>query len=505
MRHLKFAAQRTALLGALALALPGLALAHDLSGSWSVSGKDRNGNYRGTATLRQDPGGNVTGTLALEYVRWDWASTSYKPTGVTTGANLTGRLVGQTFTGKRTQTAGLSGVLVGGAALEFNVTYGLSLSNTPNAKGSRLRSFGGRYDGSRGRDTLADHDPSGSVTPPPPPAGDNRITVGPKLLAVPGTPAAGRLPLEVVVAGAGDAQLTVTGPGRLLRDGAALTGAVTLAPGTHKLQVEGTADGKVSFALARGGATLASASSDSTVERLYLILMGYQGAEEDYLEGDIGTVIANVVPNLPGYARIEDGNSFDQGKIDKALEDPATPRRVVIDWSTSREDMFRYFARGTIRGVTWGSHGFMEPFPGCPDNELKRFESRIWTCPPGQPALTDKKNFTREWMAALALSAKTHGKLDFALMHSCCTGGIGAAGGPGSYRDELWHYTTAETLTRAKTVLGDPLPTYDQVEYYSFRALEAHVTYVKAYDGASYFGLHDVSWSAIKGSLRPTR
>jgi hypothetical protein len=502
MRHLKFAA----MLGALALGLPGLAFAHDLSGSWSVSGKDRNGNYRGTATLRQDPGGNVTGTLALEYVRWDWPSTSYKPTGVTTGASLTGRLVGQTFTGKRTQTAGLSGVLVGGSALEFNVTYGLSLSNTANAKGSKLRSFGGRYDGSRGRDSLADHDPTGSVTPPPPPpTGDNKITVGAKLLAVPGTPAAGRQPVEVVVAGTGDAQLTVTGPGRLLRDGAALTGAVTLAPGTHKLQVEGTADGKVSFALARAGATLASASSDSTVERLYLILMGYQGAEEDYLEGDIMKTITNIVPSLPGYTRIEDGSAFDQAKIDRALEDPATPRRVVIDWSTTREEMFRYFARGTIRGVTWGSHGFMEPFPGCTDAELSTFESRIWSCPPGQPALTEKKNFTREWVTALAVSARTHGKLDFALMHSCCTGGIGAAGGPGSYRDEVWHYTAADTKSRAMTVLGDPLPTYDRLTYKSFNELAPHVTYLKTYDGASYFGLHDVSWSAIKGSLRPTR
>src|SRR5690606_8651938 len=90
-------------------------------------------------------------------------------------------------------------------------------------------------------------------------------------------------------------------------------------------------------------------------------------------------------------------------------------------------------------------------------------------------------------------------KLDFVLMHSCCTGGIG------SYADEVWDYTDYTTKSRARQVLGDPLPTWDRLRYNSFDALGPHVSYLKTYVGPAYFGLHDVSWSAIRGSLQPSR
>lgn len=488
----------------LVLALSTAALANDLSGSWKVDGTDKTGRYRGTATVTKDAGGAYTGTLTFDYVRWDWSSFSYKPTGKKGGAKLEGRLTGLTFRGTRTTLAGLAGGVLNSTGQTFNVTYGLARSEQPNEHGSNLKSLGGRYDGQNGRESLTGHSAGGATPPTPPtPVGGSQITLGAKLLAVPGTPEAGRQPLVVVVGvaspTAGDAELTLSGPGRLLRDGAALSGAVRLASGTHRLQIEGTGDGLVTVSLKRGGTELVRATSQSNVERLYAILMGYQGAEVDYLDGDIGQVIDRVVPRLAGYARVEDGKSFDQSKIDRAIDDPANHKKVLIDWCVTQGDLLRYLKRGTLRGIHWGSHGFMEPFPGCPDSELDMFESRVWSAVAGAPQTGDAKNFTRVWLAEIAKSARQHGKLDFVLMHSCCTGGIG------SYAPEVWHYINAETKERCLRVLGDPLPTYDRLRYTSYKALQPHVNYLKTYDGPSYFGMHDVSWSSITGSLQPSR
>jgi hypothetical protein len=489
----------------LVLALSTAALANDLSGSWKVDGTDKTGRYRGTATVTKDASGAITGNLTFDYVRWDWSSFSYKPTGRKGGAKLEGRLTGLTFRGTRTTLAGLAGGVLNSTGQTFNVTYGVSRSDQPNEHGSSLRSFGGRYDGQSGRESLTGHNPGSTPTPPTPPTpvGGSQITLGAKLLAVPGTPEAGRQPLVVVVGvaspTAGDAELTLSGPGRLLRDGAALSGAVRLGAGTHRLQVEGTGDGLVTVTLKRGSTELARATSQSNVERLYALLGGYQGAEVDYLEGDMKKQIDNIVPHLAGYARVEDGTSYDQSKIDRALDDPANHKKVLIDWCVTREDLIRYLKRGTLRGITWGSHGYMEPWPGCPDSELDMFESRVWSSTAGAPQTGDAKNFVREWNEHLVKSARQHGKLDFVLMHSCCTGGIG------SYRDEVWNYINATTKSRALAVLGDPLPTYDRLRYTSFKAMQPSVNYLKTYDGPSYFGYHDVSWSAIRGSLQPSR
>lgn len=482
--------------GALALVLaasPAFGDDLDLSGTYTLTGKDRTGRFKGAATLTHDQNGRVLGNLRMDYEAWSWSSFSYRPTGRVGTARLDAQLRGHTLLGRRYTTTGLTDVISNlDAAESFAITYGVALDD------GKIKSVGGRFDDKRGQDSLRDHRPAAPTpTPTPTPSGNDRIQLPARLLAVPGTPEAGRQAFSVIVDGSA-ATLAVSGPGRILQSGAPVT-ELSLQPGTHQLQVEGSGDGVVTVSLRRGSSEVARATSTSAVERLYAILFGYQGPEVDYLPGDLTKTVNNIVPHLSGYARVEDGSSYDQSKIDQGLADPTNPRRVLIDWCVTRDDLFRYLRRGTLRGITWGSHGFMEPFPGCPDEELDMFESRVWTSPAGRPELTEKKNFVREWREALEASSRTHGKLDFVLMHSCCTGGIG------SYAHEVWDYTDSTSKSRARQVLGDPLPTYDRLRYTSFDALGPHVSYLKTYVGPSYFGLHDVSWSAIRGSLQPSR
>ena len=96
-------------------------------------------------------------------------------------------------------------------------------------------------------------------------------------------------------------------------------------------------------------------------------------------------------------------------------------------------------------------------------------------------------------------SQRTHGELDFILMHSCCTGGIG------SYAPEVWKYINAETKSRCEAALGSPLPEADRLRYASYDALDPFTSFIQTYDGPSYFGMWDVSWGPLKNSIRPTR
>jgi hypothetical protein len=460
----------------------------DVSGAWSLTGQDRQGAYTGRATATQAADGAVVIQLT-----WVYDADPTKKG----AARIEGKLKGLTLRGRRTVDGSVVGSIGGQAGQSWDVTYGVSLGLSPNGHGSRLRGLSGRYDKPHGRDRLADHDPSGGTPPPPPPpppAGQDTVSAPPQVMAVPGTPEAGWQAVTVRIQGA-PAQLRVDGPARLLRGGIpVVTGgaALELPAGEHALKLEGMADGEVTISLQRAGQTVASARSAVTVERLYLLLFGYQGAEVDYLEGDLGKTVQNVVPHLgSGYVRVEDGKSYDQAKIDAAINAPHTPRKVLVDWATTREDLFAYLKRGTVRGISWGSHGYMEPWPGCPDAELDLFESRVWSSAFANPATGDAKNFMREWRDALEASFATHGKLDFVLMHSCCTGGIG------SYRDEVWHYINSDTKSRAVARFGEPLPTWDK--------LRSRVGFLQTYDGPSYFGMWDVSWSSIRNSLQPGR
>jgi hypothetical protein len=327
-----------------------------------------------------------------------------------------------------------------------------------------------------------------------------KIVAPAKALAVPGKPEVARADVKVEVSG-GKATLTFAGAGRLLRNGEALTSPLELAAGTHTLSLEGAKDGAFTLSLNNGSVELAKASTEVVTERLYLILFGYEGGEEHYLEGDVSKCRRNLVPKLGSkYSVLEDGKSYDQAKIDKDMNDPAKARKIVLDWCTTRADLLGYMARGTVRAIFWGSHGFMEPFPDGPDSDLDLLESRVWSCAKGQPSITDARNFSREFKAGLAASVKTHGKLDFIQMHSCATGGLGT-----DYRDDPYQYTRSDTKTRAKQLLGDPLPTHDKLRYRTFDELKGQATYLRTYVGSAYFGLHDVSWYNLKRAMKPAR
>ncbi|MGE0707172.1 MAG: hypothetical protein AB7N76_16835 [Planctomycetota bacterium] len=325
------------------------------------------------------------------------------------------------------------------------------------------------------------------------------ITAPKQLLAVPGKPEVARQDVVVQVQG-GKATLEVSGAAKLLKDGQVVSSGVELPAGTHRLSLEGTQDGKVELRLVAGSNELANAETEVALERLYLVVFGYEGTEVNYLSGDINKVKSNLLPKIGNaYLALEDGSSYDQKTIDAAINDAAHPRKVVIDWCTTRGDLMGYLARGTVRGLFWGSHGFMEPWPGCPDSELDLLESRVWSAEAGNPVNTESRNFVREWKAALEPSIRTHGKLDFMVMHSCCTGGIG------SYADEVWHYTMSETKSRAEAKLGVPLPPADKLRYSSFGSLSGMTSYQKVYVGPSYFGLSDVSFSSVRGSINSNR
>lgn len=460
-----------------------------LPGRWETSGRlTPGGEFTGTVTVTQS-GDDYAFAAELQLAdgkTFTWTATAK--------ADGTRRLALEV----NLDAPGLAGTLSGQTKLEGSGSYDVRryVRGTWRSKdGSvRLRDRWTRWSPAASS-TPGD---GGTTTPAVAWATKGEIKAPARALAVPGTPSAGHQKVQVTVEG-GKATLVIKGAGRLLRGSEALASPVELEAGSHELTLEGTADGELSLELEADSTSLAEAKTTVAVERLYLLLFGYQGTEEHYLVGDVGKTRRNIAPHLSGYQVVEDGESYDQNKIDSKIDDPANHRKVIVDWATNRGDLFRYLERGTVRGIVWGSHGFMEPFPGCPDEELDLFESRVWSSKGSDPRFTGHRNFVREWKAAIEASIKTHGKLDFILMHSCCTGAIG------SYADEVWNYTKAETKTRAKQVLGEPLPEHDKLRYNSFDALKGQGDYVKTYVGPSYYGFGDVSWWSIRRSLNPTR
>lgn len=465
---------------------------------------------RWETTGRLTPGGEFTGTVTVTKSGDDYAFSAELEL-------ADGKKVSWTATGKEDSerrvslevtldAPGLAGALSGQTKLEGSGRYDVRryVRGTWRSKdGSvQLRDRWTRWspaDASQPGEGGGSSSPDeGGATPAAGWATQGEIRAPARALAVPGTPAAGHQKVEVSVEG-GKARLVIRGAGRLLRGSEVLTSPVELEAGTHELTLEGTADGDLSLKLEGEHSSLATSQTAVAVERLYLLLFGYQGTEEHYLVGDVGKTRRNIAPHLTGFQVVEDGESYDQDKIDRLIDDPANHRKVIVDWATNRDDLFRYLKRGTVRGIVWGSHGFMEPFPGCPDEELDLLESRVWSSQGSDPRFTGHRNFVREWKAAIEASIKTHGKLDFILMHSCCTGAIG------SYADEVWDYTKSETKLRAKQVLGEPLPEHDELRYNSFDDLKGQAGYLKTYVGPSYYGFNDVSWWTIRRSLNPTR
>ncbi|MBI4614069.1 MAG: hypothetical protein HY720_10710 [Planctomycetes bacterium] len=283
----------------------------------------------------------------------------------------------------------------------------------------------------------------------------------------------------------------------------ASTGPVAAVAEASEFLVEGCAEGEVTItATVTRGARKASDAVKVRVEaeKVYLFLFGYQGEEETYLASDIAK-LGSVVDALKkaGYTVYDEGTSFNQGTIDAAFTEENRkkhPKIVIIDRSTSRSDFLRYLDRGTVRGFFWGSHGYMEPFIGCPDSELLTLESRIWSCPQGSPASNDERNFVRDVKSRVAKQSQL--PLDFAIMHSCATGGLGT-----DYWGEPWHYTHPDTKARVQAKFGR-FPPAEELKYTTFNDLKPYVGYLITYNGSAYFGLHDVNRSLVVRSISET-
>lgn len=433
----------------------------DITGDWKLTGQNGVGSYTGTATISR------TGDQFLALLAY-----SYDDGSGDGQARVTGTFDGQTLSGQRLRTTGITGVLSQTKRKPVPASYTLS------ADGLTLSGTYAGFTETFTRDAL-------------PAQAHATITADPLLTFVPGAPGTifGKVHVEVQ-----DGSVTLAcDPADALR----VDASGELAQGSYDFKAEPLHEGPAELRLLSGGVVVARAAVKVEKEQLYLVLFGYMGTEVNYLPSDMATAKSHVLPRLQqaGYTVIEDGKSFAQSTIDAKLNDPKTPRKVVVDWCTTTADFDKYFARKTVRGYIWSSHGFMEPYPGCPDSELTAFESRQWSCADGAPETTGDKHFIREWRAKL--EANVYSKLDFGLNHACCTGGIG------DYANECWEYCDSATQERAKQVLGDPLPGVDKLTFTTHDSLRGHFNFQQSFNGSSYFGMYDVRWSDLEASIAP--
>lgn len=466
----------------------------DITGDWSVSGSNNFGAYTGTGTIAQLPDGRFT--VKLHYL---YAS------GKKRDGYFLGAFDGSKLTGDRGGTPGLASSILGtpGPKDPEKAVYTLS------ADGSRLTGAIGsagvwretlsRTNLQAGSVLLVDANRDGKVD-----AADAKVMTTQSALAVvvPNKPGAVKSPLHVTVPADAKIKLAASGAGRVsVVDAAGKDALGVELASSGDFSVIGAAAGDVEITATDGsGKVVDKAKVSVKNERLYVIMFGYQGGEMDqYLVGDMATTKAALLPRITkaGYKVIEDGKSFDQTVITKGLADWNTPDKVVVDWCTTNDDWIAYLERGTLRGWFWGSHGFMEPWTGCPDNELLTFESRVWTCPPGNPASTESKHFMRQWKELLD---KHPYKLDFAIMHACCTGGLG------SYASECWEYTDSSTLARVDAKFGSKRPDASKLDTKrSFKFLQDKFGFLQTFFGPSYFGLIDAQFDEAVAAMNPER
>lgn len=457
-------------LGVCALAVAGLAISpvfsapdDDITGDWKLDGSDGIGHYAGTVKVEQQGASNAyTATMAYKY-----------DNGKDGAATFVGTRSGQWLTGKRTRSAGITGVLSNIAKKPQNEWFqvsqdGLKLTGTYASTHEYFR-----------RDAK-------------PSAAKATITADQQITLVPNAPATITGAIRVVVS-QGKVKLDVKPAGALK-----LSQSGDLGVGTYDIVAEPVLEGSAEVQLLSGATPIATAKIEVVKEKLYLILFGYMGPEVTYLDKDLNKTKQGIVPKLQaaGYTVIEDGSSYSQSSIDAKLNDKKSgAKKVVVDWCTTASDFTKYFARGSAKGYTWSSHGFMEPFPGCPDSELKTFEARQWSCAENHPETTGSKHFIREWRSHFDRNA--YSTMDFALNHSCCTGGLGA-----DYEDHAWEYCTPATRDRAQALFGT-LPEVSSLSFTTHEALKGRFTFQQNYDGSAYFGMWDVSWSSLTASIKP--
>lgn len=489
LKRLPFPRTSRALL-ALSVVVAGLAFVRaassepqdPIAGMWTLSGANASGTYGGTAKVEKNRDGRYLLKLSFAFAN-----------GRKGTAAFVGAFDGRTLTGERGKARGFTTIF--GAS---PVAGGVAATYTLSADGEKLEGTYGSARESLARGTpslLVDANRDGTLD-----AKDREAmkTKAALVTLVPLRKDAVRSPL--VVDSAVDLTLAVTGAGAVrIVDAQGKDALGALRAGKSELWIVGEKEGDVEIvARDASGAVLDRARASVVRERLYLLMMAYQGLQIDYLAGDTEKVKRKLLPTLvqAGYAVVEDGSSYDQSVIAKRLQDPNAPKKVIVDWCTTHDDWQTYLERGSARGVVWNSHGYMEPFPGCPDEDLLKFESRVWSSAPGSPGSNERKHFVREWKE---LAGKQVGPLDFAVMHACCTGGLG------DDAPKAWDYTDATTKSRVQAKFGS-LPDASRLDTSrSFNLLRGIFAFVQTYDGSSFFGMNDVSFDRVVASIAPDR
>jgi hypothetical protein len=464
----------------------------DITGNWSVSGSNKLGTYTGTGTIELTSDGCYAVKLHYTY------ASGHKRDGY-----FVGTFDGSKLSGDRGGKPSMADALVcAGPSNPQKAVYVLSSDGTRldgaiGTAGVWKESLSRAPSIEFGSVLLVDADRNGKLDD-----ADKKVMGTQSALAVvvPHSPNAVKSPLHVTVPANAKVKLAVTGSGQARIIDASFQDVVEVAE-SGDFSVIGTSAGDVEITASDvSGKVVDRAKVTVKNERLYVIMFGYQGAEADqYLDGDMATTKAALLPRIQkaGYKVIEDGKSMDQSVITKGLADWNTPDKVVVDWNTTDDDWIAYLERGTIRGWFWGSHGFMEPYPGCPDDQLLTFESRVWTAVLGDPRSTESKHFMRQWKEHLDDHPY---KLDFAIMHACCTGGLG------SYADECWQYCDSSTLARVDAKFGSKRPDANKLDTTrSFKFISDKFSYLQTYFGPSYFGLPDVNFDDAVAAMNPER
>jgi hypothetical protein len=199
-----------------------------------------------------------------------------------------------------------------------------------------------------------------------------------------------------------------------------------------------------------------------------------------------------------GYKVYGAATSSNQADIDKAFEDKEgaeNPRKVIIDRTATKADLVSYLQRGTVRGIVWLGHGYMEPYPGCPDAELLKFESRVWTTLPGDSIHEEAKMFVRDW--APLLNQQKYKPINFIVIQACASGGFGS-----TFAGDPWACTEDATKTRviALPQYGGLLPPLSAggFSFVTFNALLPYTEHISVRSGASHWDLREINFSNLK-------
>jgi len=236
-------------------------------------------------------------------------------------------------------------------------------------------------------------------------------------------------------------------------------------------------------------------AAKSRYEKLYLFLWGYLENAYSEQEGEVAK-FQPVVEKLKsmGYKVYDDGPSLNQADIDKAFEDEENaenPRKVIIDRNTTRADLVSYLQRGTVRGIVWISHGYMEPYPGCPETELLKFESRVWTALPGDPIHKESKMFVRDWTPLM--NQQKYSPINFIVIHACASGGFGS-----NFTRDPWAHTEDATKLRVIEKYGALPPLGVGFSFVKFDDLLPYTEHIITCCGAGHWDLREINFSNLE-------